>query len=159
MDWNHRCNRTTAATANEFSVSISSALLLKIVLKFHGIHVVSAIIDVNELGKRPSLGNCFSRCDEGVWNGNDHVASLDARCRQRETQCVSSIANANGMTNITETSKRFFKLFNNGTTNETGGAQCALKHRGKFLFKFYVWSNQIKKRNAIRIIHISEKPL
>ena len=72
-----------------------------------------------------------------------------------ETQGIRAAADGDRMAGATERGKRFLELFYHRTTDEAGGVQNLVENGGEFLLHFYVRSNQIKKRNAVRVLRIA----
>ena len=61
--------------------SFCSAPGFEIGAQLDGIHVVGALVDIDELGERSRLRDGFGSRDEGMGNGYRHVARLTLRRR------------------------------------------------------------------------------
>ena len=62
------------------------ALLLEVLAQFLRIHVVGALVDVDELRQRAGLRNRFRRRDKGIRNSDGHIPWLHACRHQGEAQ-------------------------------------------------------------------------
>ena len=62
-----------------------------------GIHVVGALVDIDEFGGRPGLGDGFGGGDERVRDGNDRVARANACGHEREPQSIRAAAYAHAV--------------------------------------------------------------
>src|SRR5687767_3835329 len=60
-------------------------------------HVVSVLIDIDELSRGTSLADSLDRRQERVRDRNDCVVGPHAGCDQRETKRVRAIANADAV--------------------------------------------------------------
>src|SRR5258708_31664032 len=148
---NDATNSTPAPAADEFSGGVLGALLFQIFAKPLRAHVVSAFVHVHEFRMRAGLRNSLACGDEGMWDGHDDVARLDARAHNGETQRIGSAADGYGVGRAAEIGKRFFKFLHHGPADETGSVQYLLENFRQFLFQLDMGSNQIQKRNTIGI--------
>src|ERR1700730_6842737 len=118
-----------------------------------GIHVVGALIDVDELRQRSRLRDSFGRGDEGVWHCYHDVAFCHSGCHQSETESVRTAVDCDRTFGVAERGKLFFKILHHRAANEARGANYLLKNRGKLLLELDMRCDQIKKRNTLRMIH------
>ena len=149
MHRHHSRDRTATAAAHAACQHLDRALRFQILCEFCGIHVVSLLVDVDELGQRSGLRNRFGSGDERVRHGDHNVAGLYSGGHQREPQSVGSAADGDRIAGLAESGECFLEILHHRSADESGGPQGFVKHFGQFLLKFDVRSDQIKKRNAI----------
>ena len=63
---------------------------------------------------------------------------------------IRAAADRNRMARVAESRKCLLKLLDHRAADEASRVQSSTKHAGEFLLKFYMRSNQVKKRNAVR---------
>src|SRR5258708_20626896 len=107
---NAAANSTPAPAADEFSGGVLGALLFQIFAKPLRAHVVSAFVHVHEFRMRAGLRNSLARGDEGMRDGHDDVARLDARAHNGETQRIGSAADGYGVAPAPENRQTLFKV-------------------------------------------------
>src|SRR5580692_6295376 len=149
MDWNDCCHWPAAATTDEFARLVGCAILFQVLAQFQRVHVVGALVDVDEFGKSSSLRDSFRGGNEGVRHGYDNVAGLHPAGHNGETQRIGTAADGNAMACAAECRKCLFEIFDHRTTNESGSVQNLVENGGEFLLHFNVRSNQIKERNTV----------
>src|ERR1700677_1215396 len=101
MDWNDGRYRTPAALADKPAV-FRSAAALEVGAQFQRIHVVGALVNIDELGECARLRDSFGGRDERVRNGYHGVARLDAGGGQRETERVRAAVDCYGAAGLAE---------------------------------------------------------
>src|ERR1700732_1026009 len=117
-----------------------------------GIHVVGALVDVDELRQRSRLRDSLGRGDEGVWDCYHDVALCHSSCHQRKTEGVRTAVDCYCVFGVAERGKPFFKILHHRAANEASGANYLLKNCGELLLELDMRCDQIKKRNILRMI-------
>src|ERR1700674_5517567 len=145
MNWDNGCYRALRPFADELAFFGHSALRVQILMEFFGIHVVGALVDVDELWHRSCLGYGFGRRDEGVRHRYYYIARLHTGRHQRETESVCAAADCYRTFCVAEGGKLFFEVLDHWATYKAAGTNRLLKDRCQFLLEFGVRCDQIKK--------------
>src|SRR5271165_2541174 len=112
VDGRDRRNHPTGTARNRPPAKpISVALRLQKFVELFRIHVVGALVDIDELRKRTGLRNGFGCGDEGVRHGEYTFALSDPGGNKREPQRVRPTADANTMAYVAEFRKGPLKIF------------------------------------------------
>ena len=102
------------------------------------VHGVSFFVDVDEVGTRTGLADGFGGGDEGVGNGDDHVAGLHAGGDQSEAHGIRAAGHANAVFRVAKGGEFIFEIFDHRAADEAGGADNLLEYGGQLLLEFFV---------------------
>ena len=121
---NDSCNRSSRLFVEQFlGHTVEVALCFQVFLKFHGIHGVSALIDIHEVRTSAGLGDGLGGRDKSVGDCNDGITRTDPGSDQGEPQSIRSASDADAILHIAELGKIFFEVFHHRPANETSGLQ------------------------------------
>src|SRR6266853_2334681 len=124
---------------------IEVALGLKIFAQPARIHVVSTLIDIDEVRPRSCLRNGLRCGNERVGDCDDNVAGTNTGGHQCKSNSICTTGDTDTELRATELGKLRLKLFHHWTPNKARGPQCGLKYSSKLLFELYVWRNKVKE--------------
>ena len=94
-----------AAPADQFTRFVFLALLLQILPQLFRVHVISPLVDVDELRKSSSLRNGFRGGDESVRYSHDHVARFYATRHDGKAQGIGPAADGDRVFGTAECGK------------------------------------------------------
>ena len=97
--------------------------------KLLGIHVISAFVDIHEIGPRPGLGDRLRRGDERVRDRDGDGPFPEARRHQRESHRVRAAGHAHAMLRAAESCKLPLEAFDHGAAHKSAGPQGLRKNR------------------------------
>jgi hypothetical protein len=123
------------------------AFPLEIVLELGRIHVVGALVDVDEGDVRAGLGNGFGGGNEGMRDGDDGVALLDPRSHQGKAHGIRAAGETDAMGRVAILGKFAFELFHQGAADEARGTKNLPTNGEQFGFELDVRGDQIQERD------------
>src|SRR6202035_44977 len=113
---------------NEFpGLCVHRALMLEILLELSWVHAISTLVDVDEIGARPSLTDRLSGGDKRMRNRNDDVTRHYTAGGQSESYGVRSARHADAMRGATEFCKLASEFLYLGPADKPGGVQDVLQ--------------------------------
>ena len=101
------------------------------------------------------MRNRFGGGDESVRHGDDNIAWLYTARHYGEAQRIGAAADGDGMSGAAESGEGFLEFFHHWAADESGGVQSLVEDGGEFLLHFNVGSNEIEKRNVVRVVGIA----
>src|SRR5271157_211141 len=129
VNGHHRRNYPAGATRNRPSSKlVLVALRLQVLAEFFRVHIVGALIYVDELRLCTSLGNSFGGSDESVWHGEYAIARADPCGHKGETRRICPAAHTDAIVHLAELRKRVFKILYRLASYEGSGVQCSSKN-------------------------------
>src|SRR3954470_10931983 len=96
------------------------------------IHVICALIDIDEHRTRSCVRDCFRRGHKRPRHGDALVARADVSGEQREPKRLSPAANTDGVPRSTEGRKFRLELLHEGTTRKSPALNYLLNGRVYF---------------------------
>ena len=105
------------------------ALRFQVLPQLLGIHVVGALVDVDEFGKRTSLRNRFRGGNECVRDGDDDIAGLTPAAISAKRRASVPLFTATACFGFAEGGKGLLEILDHRAADEARGAQRLLKHR------------------------------
>ena len=158
--WPYRCTGTMAFTGlpsfrfdQLAGLAVHEAFALQVLRQLARVHVVRALVDIDEIGARAGLGDGLRRGDEGVRDGHHHVAGADARRHQREAQRVRAAAHAHALLRFAEGGEVALEALHHGAADEARRIQGGVEDRAQLLAQLRVRGDQVEEGNGIVRLH------
>src|SRR5216683_3769189 len=113
-------DRPSTSTTNQAAQGIRSALSFQIPPQHGGIHVVRALVNVDEFRQSSRLRNRFCRGNKGVRYGDDDIAGPHTTRQESEAECIRTAADCDRMFGATESSECFLKFLHHRAADKSG---------------------------------------